>query len=82
MSLFIEFGILLKLDYSKPALVEPVLNFGFGKHSSFLLEKCLAEGDTLLIILFNFSLEYVITKVRVNKRILKDERCTPASGLR
>jgi len=54
----------------------------FGKHSSFLLKNGLAEGDTLSTLLFNFLLEYVIKKVRVNKRGLKDERYPLTSGLR
>jgi hypothetical protein len=69
-----EFGIPTKLG----RLIKMCLNETYGKvrigkylSDSFPIQNGLKQGDALLPLLFNFALEYDITKVQVNQVRLK-----------
>ena len=68
-SIFIEFGILLKLVMViKMCLSETYNRVWAGKHLSDLFPKL---GDALSPLLFNCSLEYASRRVQVNQDGLK-----------
>jgi hypothetical protein len=68
--LFIDFGVPMKLvRLIKMYLDETYSKVCIGKHlsDSFPIQNGLKQGDALSPLLFNFSLEYTIGKVRENQ---------------
>jgi hypothetical protein len=69
-SIFIEFRVPMKrLRLIKMCLNEMYNRVCIGKHLSdnFHIQNGLKEGDPLLLLLFNFALEYAIRKVCENQ---------------
>jgi hypothetical protein len=69
----IEFGIPVKLvKLIKMCLNETYSRVQVGKHlSDTSITNCVKQGDTLLQILFNFTVEYATNKVQENHEGLK-----------
>ena len=70
----IEFGIPMKLvRLIKMCLTEMYSRVQVGKNLSdmFPIRSCLKQGDSLSPFLFNFALEYAISRVQVNQHDLK-----------
>jgi hypothetical protein len=70
----IEFGMPTKLvTLVKMCLNEIYSRARIGKHLSdmFSIKNGLKQGDAFLALLFNFSLEYAISRVRVNQDGMK-----------
>jgi hypothetical protein len=63
----------LRVRLIKTCLKERYSNVHVGKHLSdnFPIQNGLKQGDALSLLLFNFALEYVITKVQGNQVGLK-----------
>ena len=73
-NILIEFGILMKLvRLIKMCLNEAYRRFRVGKRlfDMFPIKNCLQKGDALSPLLFNFALEYVISRFQVNQVGLK-----------
>jgi hypothetical protein len=72
--ILIEFGIPMKLvSLIKMCLNETYIKVHMSNHlsDSFLIQNGLKEGDALSPLLFNFALEYAISKVQKNQMELK-----------
>jgi len=73
-NIFIEFGLPMKLvSLIKMCLTEIRSRVRVGKNLSdmFPIRKGLKQGDALSPLLFNFAVEYAITRVQVNQDGLK-----------
>ena len=69
-NILIEFGIPMKLvTLIKMCLTETYSRVQVGKNLSnmFPIRNGLKQGDALLLMLFNFALEYAIRRVQVNQ---------------
>jgi hypothetical protein len=83
-NLLIEFGIPMKLvRLIKMCLNEICSGVLVGKNLSdmFSIRNGLKQGDALLLLLFNFVLEYTITRVQEKPEWLEIRRCTSSFGV-